>query len=200
MYHVSLPGNKKNHDNSGFKILPADLQTHILRQTTQNFTVDWLRIENYEFYDFNHKRWYKGSAVVKVCYEFKRFFSTTKHGKGKYVLCARFTCGVSPDFKTSDPEWLMMDQGQQTAIESNLARTAIIEPFSDLRVQLSDKPDIKPSRFYFVHKKNEENELSPIWSELYIGQLLTVRDHLKQVFNMDLHDQNGELIQTPKYM
>jgi hypothetical protein len=196
-YHVPFPGNEKKDDHFGFKLLPAELQTKILRQTTQNFTVDWLATEKYEFYDFAHNVWYKGSAAVNVCYEFKLVFSTTKRDTGKRVLCARFTRGVSPFFKTSDPEWLNMGQAQQKAIENYLARTAIIEPFSELRVQLSDNPDVNPSRFYFVRN---EDELSPIWSELYRYQLLRVRDQLKTVFNMDLRDQKGQLIQTPRVM
>ena len=93
-----------------------------------------------------------------------------------------------------------MGQEQQTAIENYLARTAIIEPFSELRVQLSDNPDVNPSHFYFVRNNDECNELSPIWSELYRYQLLRVRDQLKTVLNMDLRDQKGQLIQTPMDM
>lgn len=199
-YHVPIPENKKKDDNFGFKLLPAELQKQILRQTTQNFTVDWLSMEKYEFYDFARNGLYKGSAVVELCYEFKRVFSTSERGTGKRVLCARFTRRVSPSFKTGDSEWLNMGQEQQTAIENYLARTAIIEPFSELRVQLSDNPDVKPSRFYFVRNNDECNELSPIWSELYRYQLLRVSDQLKTVLNMDLRDQKGQLIQTPRGM
>ena len=141
-YHVPFPGNEKEDDHFGFKLLPAELQKQILRQTTQNFTVDWLATEDYKFYDVAHNEWYSGIAVVNVCYEFKLVFSTTKRGTGKRMLRARFTRGVSPFFKTSDSEWRNMSQAQQTAIENYFARTAIIEPFSELRVQLSDNPDV----------------------------------------------------------
>jgi hypothetical protein len=40
--------------------------------------------------------------------------------------------------------------------------------------------------------------MSPIWSELYRDQFLRVGDQLKTLFCMDLRDQNGNLIQTPR--
>ena len=176
--------------------LVPELRMKVLRQTAAKFTVDRFPMIQYDFYDFDTKVWYKGSAVVKICNEFKleRIHSGTGEQR---VLRARFTRGVDSHFKTLD-EWTNMGQAQQKAIESYLAREAIIEPFSKLRVAWSGKPDSKPSYIYFFGESDDKLQKSPDWSELYRYEILCVRDKLKTVFDMDLRDQNEELIKTPK--
>jgi hypothetical protein len=181
---------------SGFGLLPPELQTQVLRHTAVEFTVDWLTTFSYNFKDFTHNTWYNGIAVVKLCYTFKL---ERMRATGERVLRARFTRGVSSDFKRSDPEWLQMGQAQQTAIENFVARTAIIEPFLELRVLVPDNPDARSYRFYFVRNKDDllsqqHENMSPVWSELYRGELLRVGDQLQTVFYMDLRDQNGTII------
>ena len=129
---------------SGLNLLPPELQNEVLRNTAAEFTVDWLTTFSYNFKDVAHNTWYNGIAVVNLCYEFKL---ERMRARGQRVLRARFTRGVSPYFKRSDPEWLKMGQAQQTAIEKFVARTAIIEPFLELRVMVHENPDARSSRF-----------------------------------------------------
>ena len=185
---------------SGLNLLPPELQNEVLRNTAAEFTVDWLTTFSYNFKDVAHNTWYNGIAVVNLCYEFKL---ERMRARGQRVLRARFTRGVSPYFKRSDPEWLKMGQAQQTAIEKFVARTAIIEPFLELRVMVHETPDARSSRFYFVRNQDDlvsqqHQIMSPIWSELYRDQFLRVGDQLKTLFCMDLRDQNENLIQTPR--
>ena len=191
MYDVQIPGGVW-----GLNSLAPELRMKVLRQTAAKFIVDGFTMIQYDFYDFDTKVWYKGSACVKICKEFKldRIHSGTGE---KRVLRARFTRGVDSDFKKDD-KWTNMGQAQQKAIESYLAREAIIEPFSKLRVAWSGKPDSKPSYIYFFGESDDKLQKSPDWSELYRYEILKVRDKLKTVFDMDLRDQNGELIKTPK--
>ena len=154
MYDVRIPGGVW-----GLNSLAPELRMKVLRQTAAKFTVDRFPMIQYDFYDFDTKVWYKGSAVVKICNEFKleRIHSGTGEQR---VLRARFTRGVDSDFKKED-EWTNMGQAQQKAIESYLAREAIIEPFSKLRVAWSGKPDSKPSYIYFFGESDDKLQKSP---------------------------------------
>lgn len=177
--------------------LPRDLWTEILRHTHSSFVVDWLSIYRYDIQNPDHD--YRGSAIIRQRYEFKL---ERRRGTADRVLRARFTRRVCPFFKR-DQEWLDMTQAQQSAIENAVARSEIIAPFLELRVLVPDNPDAMPSRFYFVRPEDDllsqqYPTMSPIWSELYRGPLLRVRDQLKTLFHMDLREQNGQLIHTPR--
>ena len=180
--------------------LPRDMQTEVLRHTAASFAVDWLTICHYDFHDPADNAHYRGSAVAELRYEFKL---ERRRATAPRVLRARFTRRVCPFFKTTD-EWRNMPSTQQTAIENHLRRTCAVAPFSELRVLLSDAPDDRPSRFYFVrsnliHEVNQ-TQFSPPWSQLYRGQLLRVRDKLRTICHMDVRDQPGQLLHTPTWM
>lgn len=182
--------------------LPRDLWSEVLRHTADSFAVDCLDIYHYDIQNPDHD--YRGSAIIRLRYEFKL---ERRRLAADRVLRARFTRRVCPFFKKSQ-EWLDMTPAQQSAIESAVARTEIVPPFAELRVlfnlnTINPNPDARPSRFYFVREQDDlvsqqHPTMSPIWSEVYSSVLRRVRDQLKTVFHMDLRDQNGLLIPTPR--
>jgi hypothetical protein len=193
----SLPHSSEQPPDHLPDQLPRDLWAEVLRHTADSFAVDCLSIYHYDIQNPDHD--YRGSAIIRLRYEFKL---ERRRVAADRVLRARFTRRVCPFFKRSQ-EWLDMTPAQQSAIENAVARTVIIPPFADLRVLLEPDPDARPSRFYFVREQDDlvsqqHPTMSPIWSELYRGVILRVRDQLKTVFHMDLRDQNGQLIHTPR--
>jgi hypothetical protein len=178
--------------------LPRELWTEVLRHTAASFAVDWVCAMAYEVLDpHGGGDWWdriRGIVDVRLRYEFKL---ERRRPTGPRLLRARFTRCVCPLFKTTNEEWLNLTVARQTAIEDRFARSAIIAPFLELRVEL---PDAGAARFVFVRRLDPRNqpsliELSPGWSLIGRRRLLSVSDQLNDKFHMPLRDQNGQLIQ-----
>jgi len=184
--------------------LPRDMWTEVLRHTAARFAVEDVRPMTYSIRRNpaipNYHDVIYGTADVRLRYEFKL---ERRRATGARRLRARFTECVCPVFKTTQA-WLELTEAQQEAIEHHFARSAIIAPFLELRVQLHDDLErfswqARVGRFDFVRRLDARNqpslmELSPGWSAISKERLMSVRDQLRALFRMDLRDQHGQLI------
>ena len=198
--YVVASGDEPEHGQQ----LPRDMWAEVLRHTAARFAVEDVRPMNYSIRrnpDIpNYHDVIYGTADVRLRYEFKL---ERRRATGPRMLRAHFTRCVCPLFKTTQA-WLDLTEAQQEAIEHHFARSAIIAPFLELRVQVHDYVErfgwqARVGRFDFVRRLDARNqpslmELSPGWSAISKERLISVRDQLRALFHMDLRDQHGQLI------